>query len=97
MRDTYNVNYDGACFAKTDEAGIGVVVRNELGQVMACLAEKIPMPLSVEVLEAMAARRAIVFTAESGFHRAIFEGESELVVKALFWRLFRPFLYWSYC
>ena len=59
-------------------------MRNELGQVMACLAEKIPMPLSVEVLEAMAARRAMVFTAEFGFHWAIFEGESELVVKALF-------------
>ena len=40
MRDTYKVNYDGACFAETDEAGIGVVVRNDLGQVMASLTEK---------------------------------------------------------
>nr|POE97393.1 hypothetical protein CFP56_31083 [Quercus suber] len=84
MRDTYKVNYDGTCFTETDEVGIGVVVRNKLGQVMACLAKKIPMPLSVEVLEAMAARRAMVFTVELGFHQAIFEGDSKLVVKALF-------------
>ena len=44
---------------------------NDLGQVMASLAEKIPMPLTVEALEAMAARRAIL------------EGDSEPVVKAL--------------
>ncbi|XP_050258814.1 uncharacterized protein LOC126703786 [Quercus robur] len=84
MQDTYKVNYDDACFTKTDEAGIGVVVRNELGQVMTSLTKKIPMPLSVEVLKAKAVRRAMIITTEWGFHRAIFEGDSELVVKALF-------------
>ena len=83
MQDTYKVNYDGACFAETQVARIGVVVRNDLGQVMASLAEKIPMPLTVEALEAMAARRAMTFTEELGLRRAIFEGDSELVVKAL--------------
>ena len=77
------MNYDDACFAETNEVGIGVVVRNKLGLVMVSLAEKIPLPLTVEVLEAMAARRATIFTKELGLPRAICDGDSELVVKAL--------------
>nr|POE70389.1 hypothetical protein CFP56_68311 [Quercus suber] len=41
------------------------------------------MPSTVEVLEAMAARRAMVFMEELGLRQAIFEGDSELVVKVL--------------
>ena len=40
----YKVNYDGACFVDEEKAGIGVVVRNDMGQVMGSLAEKIEMP-----------------------------------------------------
>nr|POF06673.1 hypothetical protein CFP56_29261 [Quercus suber] len=79
----YKANYDGAYFEEEEAAGIGVVVRNEMGQVMASLAEKIIMPSSVEILEAIAARRAMIFMEELGLRRAIFEGDSETVVKAL--------------
>ena len=41
------------------------------------------MPSTVEVLEAMAARRAMIFMEELGLRRAIFEGDSEIFVKAL--------------
>ena len=81
--EIYKVNYDGAYFAEEEEAGISVAVRNELGQVMASLAEKFVMPSTVEVLETMAARRAMIFMEELGLRQAIFEGDSELVVKAL--------------
>ncbi|XP_075674727.1 uncharacterized protein LOC142643889 [Castanea sativa] len=50
---------------------------------MASLAEKLVMPSSVEVLKAMAARRAMIFMEELGLRQAIFEGDSEIVVKAL--------------
>ena len=79
----YKVNYDGAYFAEEEEVGIGVVVRNELRQVMASLVETLVMPSMVEILEAMAARRVMIFMEELGLHQAIFEGDSELVVKAL--------------
>ena len=79
----YKVNYDGAYFAKEEKAGIGVVVRNELGQVMASLAEKFVMPPTMEILQAMAARRAMIFMEELGLCWAIFEGDLETVVKAL--------------
>ena len=77
------MNYDDACFAETNEVGTGVVVRNKLGLVMVSLSEKIPMSLTVEILEAMAARRAMISTEELGLPQAIFEGDSELVVKVL--------------
>ena len=79
----YKVNYDRAYFAEEEKAGISVVVRNELGQVMASLAKKFVMPPTVEILEAMAARRAMIFMEELGLCRAIFEGDSENIVKAL--------------
>jgi len=66
-----------------EKAGIGVVVRNDLDQVMGSLVEKIEMPSIVEVLEALAARRAMIFMEELGLRQAIFEGDLEIVVKAL--------------
>nr|POE67680.1 hypothetical protein CFP56_13828 [Quercus suber] len=74
IKDTYKVNYDGAYFVEEEKAGIGVMVRNELGQVMGSLAEKIDMSPTVEVLKAMAARRAMIFMEELGLRQAIFEG-----------------------
>ena len=76
-------NFDGAMFAESDQAGIGVVVRNHRGQVMAALAEKIPKPASTEILEVLATRRAVQFTLELGFAHSIFEGDAEIVIKAL--------------
>ena len=57
----YKVNYDGAMFADLGEAGIGVVVRNQKGEVMAPLAKKLLTLESVEMLEALVARRASIF------------------------------------
>ena len=50
---------------------------------MASLAEKIAMLQTMEILEAMAARRVMIFMEELGLRKAIFEGDSETVVKAL--------------
>ena len=50
---------------------------------MASLAKKFVMPPRVEILEAMAARRAMIFMEELGLCRAIFERDSENIVKAL--------------
>jgi len=53
------------------------------GKVLAALSEKIAIPSSVVVLEALAARWAAQFVVELGLHQSIFEGDSELVYKAL--------------
>ncbi|XP_050289950.1 uncharacterized protein LOC126728124 [Quercus robur] len=79
----FKANYDGAVFAESEEAGIGVIVRDSKGEVIAALAEKIPYPGSVEVLEALAARRAAKFVVELGLSAAEIEGDSEVVWRAL--------------
>ena len=70
-------------FAKLGETGIGVVIQNEFGEVMAALSEKIALPSSVETLELLAARRATVFAMELGLQQISFEGDAEGVIKAL--------------
>ncbi|KAK9997016.1 hypothetical protein SO802_021702 [Lithocarpus litseifolius] len=59
--DTVKANFDGAVFRADQEAGIGVVLRNNEGHVLAALSERVMMPVSVEVLEMLAARRAALF------------------------------------
>lgn len=62
----YKMNYDGAVFTDLGEAGIRVIVRDARGEVIAILAKKVLHPDSVEVLEALAARRAAKFAVELG-------------------------------
>ena len=82
-RCEYKTNFDGAMFSDTGEAGIGVVIRNRDGEVMAALSEKIPQPASVTMLELLATRRAAIFIHEVGLRNSVFEGDSETVIKAL--------------
>lgn len=66
-----------------EEAGIGVIIRDVKRNVIAALANKIPYSGSVEVLEALAARRAAKFVVELGLSISEFEGDSEVVWRAL--------------
>uniref|UniRef100_A0A7N2LS86 RNase H type-1 domain-containing protein n=1 Tax=Quercus lobata TaxID=97700 RepID=A0A7N2LS86_QUELO len=81
--NSLKINYDGAVFTETLEARIGVVIRSSSGTMLVALSEKIPMPSSMEVVEILAARTAAQFTAELGLDQAIFEGDPEVVFKAL--------------
>ena len=79
----YKTNFDCAVFEDSGEAGIGVVIRNFAGEVMASLSEKIPLPATVEAVEMLAARRAVKFVQEVGLAESIFEGDSQSVILAL--------------
>ena len=65
--DFVKINFDGALFGEFDEVGLGVVIRNSEGEVMAALSEKIMKPLVVETMELLAARRVVAFSLEVGF------------------------------
>ena len=81
--ELYKTNFDGAVFSESGEAGIGVVVQDAKGEVIAALAEKITYPGSVVMLEALAARRAVKFVVELGISLSKFEGDVEVVYRAL--------------
>lgn len=83
LGELYKTNYDGAVFGELGEAGIGVVVRDAKGEVIAAFAKKITYLGLVEMLEALAARRAVKFIVELGISLSEFEGDLGVVCKAL--------------
>ena len=79
----FKINFGGAIFADDETAGIGVVIRNDAGLVMASLTQQIPMPASVIEVEALAARRALELALELSFDDIILEGDPEILIKSL--------------
>ena len=70
------------------QRAIGVAVRNELGKVVAAMAEKVLVPDSVFTLKTLAARRAVLFVQELGLCNVVFEGDSASSIQAISNRLF---------
>nr|XP_023890194.1 uncharacterized protein LOC112002269 [Quercus suber] len=80
---SFKINFDGAVFCEIDEAGLGVVVRDHQGRVMASISEKIKLPSSSDEVEALVAIRAISFALELHLPSIIVKGDSELIISAL--------------
>ena len=79
----YKANFDAAIFQNSGFAGLGVVIRDCHGHVIAALSQKIWKPNSVEAAEALAACRAVVFTKELCIFKVVVEGDCLRVVQAL--------------
>ena len=50
---------------------------------MAALTQVIPLPTSMEIVEVLAARWALIFALELGFDQVILEGDSEIAIRAM--------------
>lgn len=57
----FKTNFDGAMFKDSGEAGLGVVIQNHEGEIIAALSERIPQPPSVNCLELLTGRWASIF------------------------------------
>ena len=64
-------------------AGMGVVVCDSQGQVLASLSENIRLHPSTDDVEALVVAKAILFAHDCGFSSIILKGDSEVVIKAL--------------
>ena len=71
----YKINFDGALFTSLDRAGIGFIIRDCNGLVMASLSQPIPLPLTALETETIAAARALGFALELGLNSVILEGD----------------------
>ena len=60
-----------------------MVVHDSQGSMIASLFEQAPLPFSSDIVEAMAAARALVFAQELGITEFVLEGDSEVVVNSL--------------
>ena len=79
VQHAYKVNFDGAIFAEDRLVGLGVVIHNDHGLIMASLTQQIPLPGSVIEVEVLAARKAL----ELGFDNITLEGDSEVLINSL--------------
>ena len=66
-----------------DRAGIGVIIRDCNGLLMASLSQPIPLPLIALETETLAATRALEFAQELGLNSIILEGDYEILIKSL--------------
>lgn len=81
--NTFKVNFDGALIKAQKEAGVGVVVRDGSGFVLAALAAKEQELVDPLFVEALAAFRAVSFAFDMGFRDFWLEGDSQAIIKAL--------------
>ena len=77
------INFEGAVFKETEEAGLGIVVRDSQGKVLASLVEKIRLPSSSNEVEALATVQAITLAMDLNLPSFIVEGDSKVVISAL--------------
>ncbi|KAL0002829.1 hypothetical protein SO802_016610 [Lithocarpus litseifolius] len=61
---TFKINFDGAIFAKDKCSGLGVIVRDREGLVIASMATRVPQQLQPIEIEALAASKALEFARE---------------------------------
>ena len=86
METTFNWNvqekFGGAVFKESGEAGIGVIIRNSRGKVMASLVENFLKPSLFETVELLAARQVVILVKELSFENSIFEYDSKTIIKS---------------
>ncbi|CAL5401578.1 unnamed protein product [Camellia sinensis] len=79
----FKINFDGAWFKELQTVGVGVVIRNSMGEVMGAMSEQLPFWVDADCAEAFAAAKAIELAKYLGFSDIILEGDSLNIVKAL--------------
>ena len=77
------INFDGAIFPKEKKSGIGVVIRDNKGLIIASCSKVVHQVLGVFDIEALAAVWALSFASDVGVRRAVLEGDSMAVILGL--------------
>ena len=74
---------DGVVFSQQKEIGIGVVIRDHHGAVVAALSKKLKAPLGAIEVEAKAMEEAVNFVWDMGIRDCLFKSDSLTVVNAM--------------
>ena len=79
----YKLNFNAAVFASTRSLGVGVIVRNSLGDVMASPSARGLAVANSEEALALVWRKAVEFAMDVGFTDLVIEGDNAAVMKAI--------------
>ena len=77
------VNFDDTIFQQQNSVGVGVVIRDAKGQVIASMDEKITLPSSFTTMDLIATKRALRLDLEFGLSPIVLEGNSKNTIDAL--------------
>jgi ribonuclease HI len=77
------INWDAAVDSVNRRMGIGVVIRDSNGEVVATVSSPRNHITAPDIAEAVAALRAVTFCREVGFSKVVLEGDALQVVHAL--------------
>ena len=79
----YKLNFDAAIFSRMEKSGIGAIIRNETGEVMAGMTAIGPKVDTSEEDELLACRRSLKFALDAAFTRLMIEGDNINVMQAI--------------
>ena len=79
----FKLNFDAVMFSELRFSGVGAMIRNEKGEVMAAMSARGPQVGESAVVEIIACRRALEFAGEAGFTDLVVEGDNLSVMKSL--------------
>ena len=79
----FKINVDGALFTKSKQSSVGVIVRNEEGNVVAAMCRKLDFPLDALETEAKALEIGVTFAEEVGLRDVVFESDSQLMINVV--------------
>ena len=77
------INFDGALFSKEQKSGIGVVVRDAQGEVLASQSRTLSHVYSPFEVKGMATTSALQLASELGFQEVTLEGDCQVLMHAL--------------
>ncbi|XP_059446463.1 uncharacterized protein LOC132178010 [Corylus avellana] len=78
--DFVKVNWDAAVDKHRRKMGIGVIIRDSMGEVLTTLSAPKDYIIEPDIAEALVVLRAVLFCGELGFHWVILEGDALQVV-----------------
>ena len=84
LQDVYKLNFDAAVLLNLNCSGVGAIIRNCDGEVMAKMAAKGEYVHNSDDAEALACRKALEFAMEAGFSTVIIEGDNSNVMESNF-------------
>ena len=79
----FKLDFDGAVFKSENKSGVGVVIQDCRGHMIASLAQVLPQAYDALEIEVLAAHRALEFGLEVGINEAVLEGDCQAIMHGL--------------
>ena len=79
----FKLNFDAAIFSGLNSSGVGAMIRNEKGEVVAAILAKGPPVGDSEEAEILACRKVLEFAIDASFSELVNEGDNVNVMKSI--------------